>query len=107
MSRVKEIFDRIERKILEKRSELSDTRALIQFIISGPEGGTWVVDFKDETMGVREGNEDANCTFSATDVNFVKLINREMKPEMAIMTGKVKLTGDVMLAMKLANLFKQ
>ena len=107
MSRVREIFGKIEKKILEKRDELSNTNALIQFDISGPEGGKWVVDLKDETMGVREGNEDANCTFATTDTNFVKLINKEMKPETAIMTGKVKLTGDVTLAMKLAGLFKQ
>ena len=107
MSRVKEIFEKIERKILEKKGELGDTKALIQFNISGPEGGKWIVDLKDGSMGVREGDEEANCTFSATDDNFVKLIKREMKPEMAIMTGKVKLTGDVMLAMKLAGLFKQ
>lgn len=107
MSRVKDIFDKIERKIFEKKGELSDTKALIQFNISGPEGGNWVIDLKDESMGVREGDEDANCTFSATDVNFLKLINKEIKPEMAIMTGKLKLSGDVMLAMKLANLFKR
>jgi len=107
MSRVKEIFDRIERKIFEKKNELSQTKASIQFNISGPEGGNWIVDLKDESMGVREGDEEANCTFSATDINFLKLINREMKPEMAIMSGKVKLSGDIMLAMKLANLFKQ
>ena len=107
MSRVKEIFERIERKIFEKKTELSNTKASIQFNISGPEGGNWVVDLKDESMGVREGDEDTNCTFSATDTNFLKLINREMKPEMAIMSGKVKLSGDIMLAMKLANLFKQ
>ena len=107
MSRVREIFERIERKIFEKKNELSSTKASIQFNISGPEGGNWVVDLKDESMGVREGDEDTNCTFSATDTNFLKLINREMKPEMAIMSGKVKLSGDIMLAMKLANLFKQ
>ena len=107
MSRVREIFDRIEKKILEKRDELGNTNASIQFDISGPEGGKWVVDLKDRTMGVREGNEDANCTFSVTDTNFVKLVNKEIKPETAIMTGKIKLTGDVMLAMKLAGLFKQ
>ena len=107
MSRVREIFERIERKLFEKKNELSSTKASIQFNISGPEGGNWVVDLKDESMGVREGDEDTNCTFSATDTNFLKLINREMKPEMAIMSGKVKLSGDIMLAMKLANLFKQ
>ena len=107
MNRVKEVFEKIEKKLIERKGELAETNALIQFDISGPEGGMWVVDLKNETMGVREGNEEANCTFSTSDNNFLKLINRELKPEMAIMTGKIKLSGDVMLAMKLATLFKQ
>lgn len=106
MSRVEKIFDKLEKKILQRKEELSKIGASVKFDLSGPEGGKWIVDLNKNSLGVREGNDDANCTFLSTDENFIKLIKRELKPESAILTGKVKLSGDIMLAMKIANLFK-
>ena len=34
-------------------------------------------------------------------------IKREIKPETAILTGKIKISGDLMLAMQLSKLFKK
>ena len=107
MNRVEEIFHKMEQKLLERKEQLSDVGALVKFDISGDEGGKWIVDLNDETLGVRKGDEEANCTFSSSDENFVKLIRREMKPETAILTGKVKISGDFMLAMQLSKLFKK
>ena len=107
MNRVEEIFEKMEQKLLERKEQLSDVGALVKFDITGKEGGKWIVDLNDDTLGVRMGDEEANCTFSASDDNFVKLIKREMKPETAILTGKVKISGDFMLAMQLSKLFKK
>ena len=87
--------------------ELSDVGALVKFDISGKEGGEWIVDLNNESLGVRIGDEEANCTFTASDDNFVKLIRREIKPETAILTGKVKISGDFMRSMQLSKLFKE
>ncbi len=106
MNRVEKIFQKMEQKLLERKEKLTDVGALVKFDISGPDGGIWIVDLNNETLGVREGDDDANCTFTASDDNFVKLIKREMKPETAILTGKVKISGDFMLAMQLSELFK-
>ena len=106
MNRVEEIFIKMEEKLHQRKNEISDIGALVKFDISGPEGGKWIVDLNDDTLGVREGDDEANCTFTASDDNFVKLIKREMKPETAILTGKVKISGDFMLAMQLSRLFK-
>lgn len=106
MNKVEEIFNKMEEKLHQRKNEISDIGALVKFDISGPQGGKWIVDLNSETLGVREGDEEANCTFTASDENFVKLIRREMKPETAILTGKVKISGDFMLAMQLSRLFK-
>ena len=107
MNKVEEIFQNMEQKLLERKEKLTNVGALVKFDISGPDGGKWIVDLNNETLGVREGDEEANCTFTASDDNFVKLINREIKPETAILTGKVKISGDLMLAMQLSELFKK
>ena len=107
MNRVEEIFQKMELKLHERKQSLSNVGALVKFDISGKEGGKWIVDLNDDTLGVRAGDEEANCTFTASDENFIKLIKREMKPETAILTGKVKISGDLMLAMQLSKLFKK
>jgi putative sterol carrier protein len=51
-------------------------------------------------------NEDlpADCTVIVSKDNFEKLARRELDPTMAMMTGKLKLNGDMSVAMKLAPL---
>lgn len=52
-------------------------------------------------------NEDlpADCTVSVTPENFQKLIKGKLNPMMAVMTGKLKIDGDMSVAMKLKDLF--
>jgi putative sterol carrier protein len=52
-------------------------------------------------------NEDlpADCTVTITPDNFQKLIKGKLNPMMAVMTGKLKIDGDMSVAMKLQSLF--
>ena len=103
---VEEIFSKIEQKIFDSADELKDYNALFKFNLSGEQGGNWLVDLRPETMGVRKEDSKADCTFTSSDKNFIKLINREMRPESAILLGKIKLSGNIALAMKIADIFK-
>lgn len=49
-------------------------------------------------------NKDADCTISTTIATLRKLQQGELNPMMAVMTGKVKIKGDMSLAMKLQSL---
>lgn len=51
-------------------------------------------------------NEDlpADCTLVVSKANLEKLAKRELDPTMAVMTGKLKINGDMSVAMKLAPL---
>jgi putative sterol carrier protein len=53
---------------------------------------------------VTNENVDADCTIAATEENFTALLKGELNPMMAVMTGKVKISGDMSVAMKLQNL---
>ena len=103
----KEIFEKVERKLLEKSAQLSDLRAVYKFELNGPDGGTWIVDLREESLGVRETEEEAQCTFTGSDENFVNLFTGKLKPERALLTGKIKMSGDIGLAMKLGELLKK
>ncbi len=59
--------------------------------------GTIMVD----SAGVRAGDEDAECTMSADAETFEAILNGELKPTSAFMTGKLSVDGDMSQAMKL------
>ena len=69
--------------------------------------GTWLVTVADGTVAVveGEGGGDADCTISATEENFMKIVRGEQNPTTAYMTGKLKIKGDMGAAMKLQKLF--
>ncbi len=52
-------------------------------------------------------NEDlpSDVTIIATLDNLTKLVNKSMNPQMAFMSGKLKLQGDMMAAMALNSIF--
>lgn len=68
--------------------------------------GTWTVAIADGGISVREGaSGDADCTFSASEESFAKIVAGELNPTTAYMTGKLKVKGDMGAAMKLQKLF--
>lgn len=106
MQTTKEIFGKIERKLKERSGEFAALGAVYKFVLNGPDGGTWIVDLRESSYGVRETEEEANCTFKSSDKNFINLVSGKLKPEIALLTGKVKIAGDIGLAMKFGNLIK-
>lgn len=72
----------------------------VSFKFSFP-GGIIVVN-ADGT--VSNENLDADCTIAASEETFSELMAGNLNPMMAVMTGKVKISGDMSVAMKLQNL---
>lgn len=105
MATPREIFAKIERRISAKPEESSRINAVYKFVLDGPKGGTWIVDLRKGTLGVREDNSEAHCTITVSDENFVKIATNQMRADVAFMTGKLKISGDMGLAMKLGRLF--
>lgn len=107
MTTTKEIFEKVERKIRERSDELSEIRAVYKFELEGPDGGIWIVDLREETMGVRQAEEEAQCTFKSKDVHFISMFTGKLRPESALLTGKVKMSGDIALATKLGQILRK
>ena len=84
-------------------SRTAGMRNSYQFDIEG--AGQWLVKVEDGSIDVSEGTGDADCTISAGEENFMKIVNGEQNATTAYMTGKLKIKGDMGAAMKLQKLF--
>jgi acyl-CoA dehydrogenase len=63
-----------------------------------------LIDGTGDSNIVSQNDEDAACTISTDADTFMQLKNGELNPMMAVMSGKVKIKGDMGLAMKLQSL---
>lgn len=53
--------------------------------------------------GVREGDDEASVTLTADAETFQAILEGDMNPTTAVMTGKLSIDGDMGLAMQLGN----
>jgi putative sterol carrier protein len=103
---VKDLFERhMPEKLRGKPDVVAKINAVYQFNISGPDGGQWSVDCTQPGGSVQAGASTvARCTVVATDADFLNIVNGKLNPQMAFMSGKLKIQGDMGLAMKLQQI---
>lgn len=83
-------------------SAAGDTEATIQYEISEP---VHHVLESGELRTVEGRAETPDLTITVDDGDLVQLFRGELDPLSAFMTGRVKVTGDMMLAQRLLALF--
>ena len=67
---------------------------------------TLFIDGSGDSNVVSESDEDADCVIHATIEDFQSMMSGDLNPMTAVMGGKVKIKGDMGLAMKLQSLIK-
>lgn len=101
MASVREFFGGLESRVDE-----SKTAGMNNSYVFDVEGaGTWTVRVEDGSVTVAEGAQEADCTISASEETFQKIVDGEQNPTTAYMTGKLKVQGDMGAALKLQKLF--
>jgi putative sterol carrier protein len=77
-----------------------------QWDISGEQAGKWAIKVADQTCElIRGGVDKADITLIMSDQTWLAIAEGKQDPMQAFMQGKVKTQGDMMLAMKLQQLF--
>lgn len=102
----KDIFeDKIANKIKEDPDKATSINAIYEFQLSGEEGGTWTLDLKQEGGKITEGSlGNADCTVTISLDDLSDIVEKKLNPQMAFMSGKLKVTGDMGLALKLGTI---
>ena len=103
---VKKLFNEELPAALAKNADDAKTiGAKYQMNITGPGGGEWMVDVSASGPSCKPGEGPADCTITISDEDFQKLFeNPTANGTQLFFSGKLKVSGNPMLAMKLQKL---
>jgi putative sterol carrier protein len=104
VSSIQEIFSNMSEGFRPDKAEGVD--AIFQFDLSGDNGGRYWVKVANKQVEAHEGLHDApTMTILATADDYLALVNGELNAMQAFMQGKIKVKGDMGLALKLQTMF--
>ncbi|KAA0706612.1 Non-specific lipid-transfer protein [Triplophysa tibetana] len=103
------VFQEINKKLQEDGEQfVKRIGGVFAFKVkNGPDEkeATWIVDVKNGRGSVHNDTEKkADCTIAMSDSDLLALMTGKMNPQTAFMQGKLKITGNMGMAMKLQNL---
>ncbi|XP_040466702.1 sterol carrier protein 2 [Falco naumanni] len=103
------VFKEIEKKLQEEGEQfVKKIGGVFAFKIKDGPGGkeaTWVVDVKNGKGSVAvNSDKKADCTITMADADLLALMTGKMNPQTAFFQGKLKISGNMGMAMKLQNL---
>lgn len=104
-SAVQNIFDKMPERINPDAAD--GLEAVIQYDLSGEGGGTHHSKFSGGECTVCAGpHESPSMTVSMAASDFVDMIEGRLDGMSAFMSGRLRISGDMGLAMKLQSLFR-
>ena len=102
---IEEMMNRMPNAFLPEKA--GDVEAVIQYHLTGDEAGDWVVTIGDGKCEVKQGTTDsATMTLRADSQDYKDIILGKLDPMSAFMQQKVKLTGNLNMALGLTKYFK-
>lgn len=91
------IFDQLQ----QKANEAEAIGGTLKFVIDDL---TVFVDGTGNSNRVSQDDAEADCTIATSAAVLMELQSGDLNPMMAVMGGKVKISGDMGLAMKVQSL---
>jgi putative sterol carrier protein len=99
---VQEVLDHIDQL---DPAKLEGIDAVILFNLSGEGGGQWTATLADGKAKVEEGKTaPPDMTVSVAAQDLIAISNGQLNPVAAFMRGRIKISGDMMLAMRLQSI---
>ena len=103
---ISELISKMPEAFLPEKAQ--GVNAVVHFKFTGAEASEWNATIADGKCAVAQGEpaNKATMTLTADSNDYIKLFTGELDGMQAFMQGKLKLGGDLNLAMKLMQMFK-
>ncbi len=102
---VKQLVYNHEKAFRPEKAE--DVNVIIQYHLTGEESGDYIIEIKDGVCKVSEGvAEKPTMSLTADGRDLADVLLGKANGMQYFMNGKLKLAGDLNLAMKLTSFFK-
>lgn len=102
----KQIFqEKIAEKLKLNADKIQNMQVVYEFKLTGSEECTWTLDLTAPGGVISEGSSGkAGCTVTIDVNDLADIVEKKLNPQMAFMSGKLKVAGDMGLALKLGNI---
>lgn len=102
---VQQVFDQMLTRLLPEQADGVD--AVIQMCLTGDGGGQWYLSIRDSVLTVNLGFHDIpNMTMTMASSDWLDIANGDSNSMGLFMSGKIKIAGDMQLAMKMQTMFR-
>lgn len=98
---VRDFFEQASGRVSPEQARALD--ASYRFDIAG--AGSWRLESDGERIVVTESDAPADCVVRADEATFLGIVEGRQSAMSAYMTGKIRVEGDLGLAMRLRDLF--
>jgi putative sterol carrier protein len=99
MESVKDFFETLPGKVGGKATGVTNS-----YLFEIHDVGTWLVDVDDGKVTVTEGEAEADVRIGMSEETFHKLVSGEQNAMRGVMTGKIKVKGNMGAASKLGKI---
>lgn len=101
---VAEVFEQMGTRF--KPEKAGDLSVVIQFDLSGDDGGQWHINIANQAYVLDKGvAESPKATIKMAAADFVAMTTGKLNPMAAFMSGKIKVEGDLNTVMKFQSIF--
>ncbi len=96
-------LDELTARVRGSVGDESGLNATVKFVF--PNEGILYIDGLSKPNTVSNDDKDSTITVTVSRENFENIINKKLNPKLALMTGKLRLRGDIRIAMRLDRVF--
>lgn len=102
---LKDIMEHMPESFLAEKAV--GLNAFVQLRFTGVEAGDWLITIRDQKCTVEPGTTPKpQLTLTMDSKDYIDLTLGKLNGMTAYMQGKIKMSGDISLAMRFTNLFK-
>ncbi|QRF22753.1 SCP2 sterol-binding domain-containing protein [Alicyclobacillus sp. TC] len=104
MPSTQEIFEKIHEVLKKDPSRTGGLTAIYQFNLTGEDGAVYQIHLTPTSAEVTQGEKElANCTLELAADDFKEMVEGRLNGTAAFMSGKLRVEGDLGLAMRLES----